>query len=162
MIWLIVAPFVVMIIWGIVKDIQYHRQKNHHHGDHDDVDMLYALFFGFAVLFTLILSLWTLNNYNGQAQWEAFYEANSANYAVAVDKTASYLSSEKFVSGALVEGSIEKFQLGPVVSDRIKEWRDALNEYNTTIASMKFFDSNIWTGVMVPDEVQNMKLLVIK
>jgi hypothetical protein len=154
MIWLIVAPFVGLIIWGIIADMRNNYSV--------DTGVLYGFGIAFLVLSILILSIYTIDNYNGLAKWKAFYETNNTNYAITIDKTASYLSSDKFVSGALVEGSIEKVQLGPAISDRIKEWRDAVNDYNTTIASLKFFDSNIWTGVMVPDEVQNMKLLVIK
>ena len=47
------------------------------------------------------------------------------------------------------------------MGERLAEWRDEVIEYNLTIASMKYYDSNIWTGVLFPDEVQNMKLLRI-
>lgn len=113
-----------------------------------------------TTLLTLIPIL-TLTNAGGLAKWQVFYSTNVKNYEVVVDETVSYLSADKF-KDVLVEGSIEKFQLATAVSERIKEWRDAVNEYNSTIASMKYFDSNPFTGVLVPDAVQDMKLLVIK
>jgi len=119
----------------------------------------------FGLLFTIILLalvIWIpIANGSGLAKRQAFYEANALNYEITVDETAAYLSQEDFVD-KLVSGSIEKIEQAGYVSERIKEWRDAVNGYNTAIASMKYYDRNIFTGLLVPNEVQDMKLLVIK
>jgi len=118
----------------------------------------------FTIVVGLICMCFTLSNGNGLRKLEAFYTANALNYETAVDRTASYLSQEKFTIEVLVpvEGSIEKLELAGYISTRITEWRDAVNIYNTTIASMQYWDSNIFTGVLVPNKVQDMKLLIIK
>ena len=66
----------------------------------------------------VLIPLWTMINGEGLAKWEAFYSVNSQNYEVAIDETASYLSTEEFTA-TLVEGSIEKFKLAGYVSERI-------------------------------------------
>lgn len=91
---------------------------------------------------------------------QAFFESNAGNYQVAVDETASYLSEEEFVN-QLVAGSIEKLEQSTYVSERIKEWRDSVNAYNLTVAGLKYWDDNPFTGVLVPDSIQDMKLLLM-
>ncbi len=118
----------------------------------------------FSLVVGLICMCFILSNGSGLRKLEAFYTVNALNYETAVDRTASYLSEERFVVEALipVEGSIEKLELTGFISSRITEWRDAVIRYNNTIASMQYWDDNIFTGVLVPDRVQGMKLLVIK
>jgi len=124
---------------------------------------------GIAVLFTMVATCLvvfvptiSIANSNGLAKWQAFYTANTQNYEIAVDETASYLSQDEFAKNTLIDGSIERFSQAGFVSERIKEWRDAVNEYNTTIASMQYFNRNVFTGVLVPNEVEDMRLLIIK
>ena len=153
MLWLIALVFLGMIIWGILT-----WGRTVWGGDGQ----------GFAVVFgslglaltALILGGITLASGEGLARLQTFYEVNNQNYATTLNQTEALLSTEKFTS-QLVAGSIEKLQVASTVSERIKEWRDKVNEYNTATASMKYYDSNIWTGVLIPDEVQNMKLLRI-
>ena len=114
-----------------------------------------------AFLFYLIVLLIHLTNYSGVEQWEAFYNNNTQNYQIAIDKTSSYLSSDLF-KDVLVQGSVEKLQQAGYVSERIKEFRDSANTYNTTLASLKYFNNNPIFGVLVPDKVEDMKFLVIK
>ena len=114
-----------------------------------------------AVLGTVFVATTTLSNANTLAKLEVFYEVNSQNYEVAIDNTASYLSQEQF-TGSMVDGSVEKWQQAGYVSERIKEWRNAVNDYNTQIASFKYYDSNLFTSNVVPNRVQDFKFLIIK
>ena len=124
-----------------------------------------GIFFGCIVLFTFgsLAGGWTINNYISYPQHKAFYEVNAQNYAITVDETSVLLSQEKYISEALIpiEGSIEKTELAKTISDRIVEWRDAVNLYNQTIASLQYLDNTIWFGCMIPDEVHELKMLSI-
>lgn len=112
----------------------------------------------FVVLIVLLIA--TAANSAGFVALNTFYQANSQNYEVAIDETASYLSEEGFKQ-VLVEGSIEKLALAGYVSERLREWRDAVNTYNTGIAKMKYWNSNIFLGVLYPNEVMSAKLLIM-
>ena len=150
MIYLLFVPLAILTAWSIWKE-----------GEPKIGAVLGVLF---ALALGIIIPLVTLANGSGLAKWQAFYSANAQNYEIAVDETASYLSADQYVEHALIpiEGSIERFKLTEAVSTRIAEWRDGVNKYNLTIASMKYFDGNIFTGVLVPDAVQDMKFLIIK
>ena len=167
MIWLFGLLSLIPVIWGILHwrgGFTKASKKDRHTrvGDGESAAIIVASIV--TATFYVIVGLQTLTNYNGLAKWEAFYEANTKNYEITVDRTASYLSEQTFVEGALIpiEGSIEKIKQAGYVSERIIEWRDAVNDYNLTIASMEYFDSNLIFGSMLPDRVQDMKLLIIK
>lgn len=90
------------------------------------------------------------------AQYTAFYEANYHNYGVTIEETASHLSNEEF-TGMLIAGSIEKFELAGYVSERLKEWRDEVNQFNLDIARYRVYSTHLLTGVLhpkLPDHVQ--------
>ena len=155
MIWLI-----GLLIFGGITGWGIWRVANDESGG--DGETIAIVFGGIGLFcFLLIVGMWTIANHAGLARWEAFYEINTVNYQITVDKTASYLSQEEFAD-VLVQGSVERFEQAGFVSERIAEWRDAVNEYNLTITSMKYFDRLPLTGCMMPDNVQSMKLLVIK
>ena len=149
----------IPIIWGIYR-LATHKAVGDACGEWVSIIVPSIALFVLLLTTTIVL----VNNANGLAQWEAFYDANSRNYEIAVDRTASYLSEQAFVERALipVEGSIEKLEQGKYVSERIAEWRNKVNQYNTTIASMQYYDNNPIFGSLVPDEVQDMKLLIIE
>lgn len=94
------------------------------------------------------------------ARLTAFYDANYRNYGVAVDKTAAYLS-EGESGGALVAGSLEKLELAGFISERMKEWRDAVNEYNQQVAVYRYYSTHLVVGVLYPDLPDYVKMLVI-
>ena len=151
MIWLVVAILVVLEVVLIIHDIKIRNGYP-----------VVSILWGIVTLIIVIIPIgYTLSNGVGLAMGQTFYDTNVRNYEVTIDKTASYLSTEKFTVG-LVAGSIEKFQQSQSVSDRIKEWRDSVNQYNKTITSMKYFNRNVFTGVLVPDEVDDMKLIIIQ
>ncbi len=116
---------------------------------------------GITLLLLIILPVTTMLNSADYAELEAFYQANSRNYEITVDETASYLSQQEFTQ-TLIEGSLEKIELAGYVSERIGEWRDAINRYNLTIARMKYWDGNIFLGTLYPDAVRDAKLLSIE
>jgi len=126
---------------------------------------VYGSVFGGVLLLigVLVIGLWTTFNYMSYPQHRAFYEVNAQNYAVTVDETSALLSQEKYISEALIpiEGSIEKAELAKVVSERIVEWRDVVNVYNKTVASMQYLDNTILFDCMIPDGIHGLKLLSI-
>ena len=180
MIYLLLGFFIGLVAFGIFLDRKYEgklqRRKEKLEADGKHLTRseenscsggaIAAVVIGsiFTIVLSLICLCFTLSNGNGLKKLEAFYTANAVNYETAVGRTASYLSQEKYIVEALipVEGSVEKLELAGYISTRITEWRDAVNAYNTTIASMQYWDSNLFTGALVPNEVQDMKLLVIK
>ena len=119
---------------------------------------------GAAILIALLITYpcVTVSKGSDLAKHQAFFEANTQNFAIAVDDTAAYLSVDSFAEGLLIEGSLEKVQLATIVGERITEWRDAVNAYNLEIASMQYYDQNFFLGVLFPDAVQEMKLLIIE
>ena len=102
--------------------------------------------------------LWVLcariANIMGIKKWEAFKEANSLNFPVAISVTKTVLSDEK-LQGAFIDGSVEKTEVGKVVAARIEEWRDAVNHFNTTVASMRAIRDMGWIlpGRLVMPEI---------
>lgn len=129
--------------------------------DWNSYDVMFVVCLAAVIMGSAIIFPWQVSNGRGLAEWQAFCEANTYNYEYAVDETVSYLSVKDF-TGVMVEGSIEKLEQAGYVSERIREWRNAVNQYNTTIASMKYYNRNILTGVLVPDGIEDMRLLIIK
>jgi len=154
MILLLWIPIMAMLVWGFWRIIW--RDSI---GDGEAVAIALGIIIGIVFLFPCILI--PINNGMDLAQWEAFYDTNVANYTITVDKTASYLSVEKFES-QLIGGSVEKWQQAGYVSERLREWRDAVNEYNLTMASMRWVDRNIWIGVFMPPIPERLVPLVIR
>jgi len=157
MIWLLVGVFVVMCIAGAIG-ITLTKRWN---GGFNGWCALFVAGTLTTLIFLPIVACWTVANGNGLAKWQAFDETNFQNYGIAISETASYLSQEKFAD-VVVQGSLERFEQAGYVSERIKEWRDAVNQRNLAIASMQYFNRNIFTGTMVPDAVEDMKMLLIK
>lgn len=85
------------------------------------------------------------------AELEAFKESNCGNYETAAELTEALLSKDSSTYTYLVDGSIERLEQSQTVSDRIREWRDAANEYNTELARMKRAKANLWIGIVYPD-----------
>ncbi|KKN02649.1 hypothetical protein LCGC14_1115590 [marine sediment metagenome] len=159
MIYLLLGLGIGLIILGVVG---LTRTKTWDDGSGWVAPFVLGILCTFPLL--IIIPGYIFANGSGLMKWQAFYEANSRNYEIAVDETASYLSTEKLIEQALIpiDGSIEKMKLADSVSTRILEWRNAVNRYNNTISSMKYFNRNIFTGVLVPNEVEDMKLLIIQ
>ena len=153
LIWFAVLIPIAVVLWGFL-----------HKHDYCDFGEDFAKVFG-SVLTVVALGVLvgcTISNHVGLVKLQNFYEYNSVNYEITIDKTASYLSQEQFLESAIIEGSIEKMEQAGYVSERLKEWRNAINDYNETIASMKFFDSTIWFGSLVPNDIQDMKPLIVQ
>jgi hypothetical protein len=113
-----------------------------------------------TTLFVVLLGF-TFANGEGLAKWQAFYTTNESNYRVVIKETEALLSREQF-ENQLIAGSVEKWQQSEYVSLAIKNWVDSVNQYNSTIVSMQYFNRSIWIGVLVPDEVEEMKLIKIQ
>jgi len=153
MIWLTLVIALGLFIWGVILMRE------------DDMSMggMFACIIGglLSLVLLIMLPCTILDNGSTVAEMKIFRDTNTNNYQYSIDETASYLSEDTFTN-SLVNGSIEKMQQAGYVSERIKEWRDSVNAYNTKLASLKYYDSNIFMGVLYPNEVQDMKFLVIK
>lgn len=165
MIWLIgLGLFSIPVIWGILHwgGKFGKKDRNRSYGDEESTAIIVGI--TCLIIFTLIVGGITIGNNVQVAKHQAFYDGNTRNYEVIVDRTASYLSKQTFIETALIpiEGSIEKFNLTKDLNNRLLEWRNAVNNYNLSIASLKYFDNNPLFGSMIPDSVQDMKLLVIE
>ena len=108
----------------------------------------------------------SFDNLSKMSKLEAFYESNEQNYAITVDETRDILTAslEKFAEQVLVpiEGSVEKWGQGQVVSERIAEWRDTVNQYNKDVNHMRYYDRNPWMGILYPTLPDDIKLIVIE
>ncbi len=159
MIWLL-----ILIIPGLLFTLEWLVYKNKTEKNSDDGQWV-ALVFGTIALVVgiLIVGLWTISNYLSFPEHQAFYQVNAQNYAITVDETSTLLSQEKYISEALIpiEGSIEKTDLAKTVSERIVEWRDAVNNYNRKVASLQYLDKSIIFGIMIPNRIHELKLLSI-
>ena len=157
MIWLIPILLLGIFLWWGLDNIFKTRRADDWWNDNP----LPGISLVVVLLLLIILPCVAISYSASYAKLEVFYQANSRNYEIAVDETASYLSEKDFTQ-ALIDGSIEKIELAGYVSERISEWRDAVNGYNTQIANMKYYDSNIFLGALYPDAVRDAKLLIIK
>jgi hypothetical protein len=99
------------------------------------------------------------------AELEAFYNASSSNFEISRDDTASYLSEEKIQKseGSLIPiyGSIERIGMGASAANRILEYRNTVNLYNTSFARYKAYSSNILFSIAYVPVPQGLKVLVI-
>lgn len=141
------AGSLALILWGFLK-----KEKG-------DAEWAAILLGFFILLLPLSLFLFSIQVSNGMgiARWEAFYDSNVANYAITVERTKTLLSAKEF-EGKLIAGDIERMQQAGFVSERLKEWRDSVNEYNSTLKSMRWVRSYFWLGPVVmpriPDRLQ--------
>jgi hypothetical protein len=154
MIWLLLILGIGLFVMGVIL----------YRNDEFSIGGMFSCISGTMLVIGLLIGLpiQTFKNGATVAEMQTFLESNTKNYQYSIDETASYLSSDTFKDNVLVEGSIEKLQQAGYVSERIKEWRDSVNDYNTKLASMKYYNSNIFLGVLYPNAVDDMKMLIIK
>lgn len=98
------------------------------------------------------------------AELQAFYEASSTNFQISRDDTASYLSEDKIVSNTSlipITGSIEKIGLGVSVANRVTEYRNAVNEYNTAFSRYKMYSKSMLYSIVYPEVPGDMRVLII-
>ena len=156
MIWLLLIPCIVSVVWGILK---WGHKGHYDSGEAQGVAVMLGTIVGLIILGICVGC--TLSNGASVARLQAFLDANIINYEVTIDDTAVYISEEEFID-KIVSGSLEKLQQAGYVSERIKEKRDAVNTYNKDIASLKYYDGNIFTCSLVPNQIRDMKLIIIK
>lgn len=152
---ILAAAFATMIAGGIIGCKRAERY-------HDD-GYIAMVVFG-TMLLTVLVGAWIIvgtNNVMYIERWRVFRDYNAQNYAAAVEETRVILSEKTFTQ-AFVEGSIEKTQVGAELSKRIAEWRDSVNRYNSTIASMRAVRNNFWLGSFIMPEIPpDLRPLVI-
>lgn len=107
-----------------------------------------VLSFVFGLLFLLTAGLlgWG-GNYSEKARLENFYNTNVRNYGDTVNMSSDILSQAKFSEGlgSIGEGLAYTGQ-STAVTKAIIDWRDAVNTYNTELASYKAWQENPWTS----------------
>src|SRR4030042_3909437 len=98
------------------------------------------------------------------ADLEAFYMASSTNFQISRDDTASYLSEDKITSNITlipITGSIERMGVGQSTADRVLEYRNAVNAYNSAFAKYRAYKRNMLYGIAYPEVPTEMRLLII-
>jgi len=115
-------------------------------------------------LFLFIGIPWSISNATSVKKLEAFYDASITNYRVTAEKTVAFLSADdiQFDSGSLVNGSIEKFKVTDIASQRLAEYRDEVNKFNNDLASYRVLDKNLWVGSIYPTPREDLKYIAIK
>jgi len=124
-----------------------------------------ATFGGLLLLvFILILVMSYNGNINNIARLEAFKNYNVENFSSVVSETEAILSNEVFINSAIVEGSIEKIQVGVELSERMLEWMKAVNDYNDLLAILKAQEKNVFLGggLVIPPIPNDLIFLTIK
>lgn len=98
------------------------------------------------------------------ADLESFYLASSTNFELTRNDTASYLSEDKIESNVTlipITGSIERMGIGQSVANRVLEYRNSVNAYNTAFAKYRAYKRNILFGLAYPTVPEEMRLLII-
>ena len=154
MILLLWIPVIFLIVYGTIKS------KNGDYNVSTDGTIQQTIGIVLAFVLSLVLIVEPISSGAKVAEYEAFYRANYDNYGVAVDETASYLSTDKF-EGYLIDGSIEKLSQAGYVSERIKEWRDEVNKFNINISRYRYLSTHPFIGILkpnLPDYIQPLSI----
>jgi heme/copper-type cytochrome/quinol oxidase subunit 1 len=141
--------FLAMLIAGFIGL----RQKKSDYLDHDiDYAMISIGGIFVLILWALVGFIYVGNTINIK-KLQTFKDHNVQNYAVTVSETRILLSEKEF-RNVLVEGSLEKMQVGAEVSKRLVEWRDKVNDYNLNVASIRVI-RDLWVlpGFLVMPEI---------
>jgi len=145
----------VFCIFGIVRN----------RDNYDKTGWYLGIIWSAIVLVTLLIAVPCAyaGNATRVAELRAFSESNIQNYATAVEETKVILSKEEFTA-RLIDGSLEKTNVGQSVSQRIIEWRDAVNAYNLDVAHKQRMRSLwVYPGFLImPSEVNDLPQLTIK
>ena len=108
-----------------------------------------------------ICSILYMGNLQDRAKLEAFYESNARNYRISTSTTETYLSEEIFTE-VIIQGSVEKIGIGEQLAQRIVEWRNSINDYNTQLKMYQSMSDNIFTGLFYPRIPESLTPLYIQ
>jgi hypothetical protein len=147
--------FIVFLVLGLISVIAALVFKN-------KVAMLGSL--AFLVLSVVIPTVIYSTNIGTIADLQAFYTTSAENFQIARDDTASYLSEDKVrenIALIPIYGSIERMGMGQSTADRVLEYRNAVNAYNSSFARYKAYKDNILYGMAYPGYSTQMRLLVM-
>ncbi len=98
------------------------------------------------------------------ADLEAFYMASATNFEISRDDTASYLSESKIESNITlipITGSIERMGVGQSTANRVLEYRNSVNAYNSAFAKYRAYKRNMLYGIAYPEVPTEMRLIII-
>ena len=119
---------------------------------------------GVVLLITITIPVGVyMGNIGKMADLEAFYSASATNFQISRDDTASYLSEDKISAGTLIAitGSIERMGIGAATANRVLDYRNAVNIYNSSYLRFKAYSNNILVGIAYPKPPSEMRLLII-
>ena len=125
-----------------------------------------------AILASLICAVISLvipagiytSNIGKIADLEAFYIASATNFEISRDDTASYLSENKIQSNVTlipITGSIERMGVGQSIANRVLEYRNSVNAYNSAFAKYRAYKKNVLYGIAYPSIPEEMRLIII-
>lgn len=150
--------FLALLVYGIVRVKRGICSKTS-----NDENWLMTVI-GAVCLFGLILYLASsyIDNTAEIARLGVFRNYNVKNYAVVVSETEAILSVKEF-GVVLIEGSVEKLQVGIELSARLIEWREAVNKYNNRVVTLRALRSSwVLGGILVippiPDDLISLSI----
>ncbi len=147
--------FLIFLVLGILSAIAAMIFKN-------KLAIVASLVF---VVITIIIPVGIYSSNIGKiADLEAFYNASATNFQISRDDTASYLSEDKIQSNITlipITGSIERMGVGQSAANRVLEYRNSVNAYNTAFAKYRAYKRSMLYGIAYPEVPSEMRLLII-
>lgn len=111
-------------------------------------------FVAFSLLFMLvILPVTYFSSYTTVADLQAFQKSNRQNYSIIIDQTEKAII--KIDQETSLRISLENLQQSTNWSERMKELRDNIVEYNKNLYRLKIYNDSIWLDwffLDVPEE----------
>ncbi len=149
----------VLILLTIISGIVHFIMKRRGRYDNSAYENTYMTLLMVSIVAIVVSPFVYFSNLDTSIKLETFYSSNRYLYADTVDSTKALLSNDKLVE-YLIEGNIEKIGLGESISSRIAEYRDAITQYNTSLASYKKLSSIVWISLFYPKISDDTKLIV--
>lgn len=115
-----------------------------------------------VIVFSFIITCSYTGNISRIAEMDAFVETNKAVYVTTITDTALILSPESANTNIVLQGSVEKVNVGAITAERMKELRDQVTKYNNDIASFRALKNNWFTGWLYPDVPGKLKYIAIR
>lgn len=98
--------------------------------------------------------------------YEAFHDATLKAYTYTIDESENirinYSSAQTVIERLLDTGGLTYLELGKIVSDRILELREKVEDYNMTIATFNRMNKNWLLGLVYPEIPERLKLIVLE
>lgn len=112
-----------------------------------------VLIFFFSMVLFPVWSVMYWDSYAKCVKLEAFYTTNYSNYITVEEKTKEVMFS---LDKAL---NLETMQQSTNWSERIKEMRDEVNDYNIILSKLRRYNSTIWLSPLFATPSKDLKLI---